>query len=306
MLCDSHACSGTRLRMILSVIICSNETPVRRHSGLDGQVRLACQEVPIVVCLNANSNYPQCQEYLGLGWCCTVYEGGCYVDLQTSSCGQPGAVSCTELAAGTSEACCPQHTICAPGYNASNTFVRCDINQTALIALASSSTSLSGAVSPTASASSAVVQFSSTTTSASTLSTTSFASSAPTTTTSSASPTTTSSALSHTTGLTATLTAGAIAGIAIGPVAAVLLIVGGGWWAWRKRFRSPQGGTTASNFPADPKPSVLYSSYPNINPVYPPEISGDTIKQEMPSHPISGSTGSPAELESNALHQRFK
>lgn len=70
---------------------------------------------------------------------CSRDEGnGCYVDLQSSSCGQPGAVQCSQLSAGVEEACCPQFTTCAEGYNATTTAARCNIKEIALQAMASS------------------------------------------------------------------------------------------------------------------------------------------------------------------------
>ncbi|CAD0110763.1 unnamed protein product, partial [Aureobasidium uvarum] len=94
-----------------------------------------------------------CMDAFGAGWlantctpgntlCCSPR--GCYADLN-SSCGQPGAVSCTELGAGVDEACCPRYTTCAKGYNATESFVRCDIRFTSLAEIAASSTALSDA-----------------------------------------------------------------------------------------------------------------------------------------------------------------
>jgi hypothetical protein len=68
----------------------------------------------------------------------TKVSDGCYVDLESSACRQPGAVQCTELDAGVDEACCPQYTTCTPGYNASTTLLRCDIPEMALNALSPS------------------------------------------------------------------------------------------------------------------------------------------------------------------------
>ncbi|KAF2167041.1 hypothetical protein M409DRAFT_22478 [Zasmidium cellare ATCC 36951] len=70
-----------------------------------------CTPGTTLCCVNPSQNVPLCQQDLGIGWCCTA-DGGCYADL-ASACGQPGAVSCSDLIEGVSEACCPQYTTCA-------------------------------------------------------------------------------------------------------------------------------------------------------------------------------------------------
>ncbi|KAK3951317.1 hypothetical protein QBC32DRAFT_371252 [Pseudoneurospora amorphoporcata] len=50
----------------------------------------------------------------------------CYVD-QASSCDEPNAVPCTNLQKGVSKACCPRLTSCSDQYEATEEFVRCNI-----------------------------------------------------------------------------------------------------------------------------------------------------------------------------------
>ncbi|KAI9166538.1 hypothetical protein HJFPF1_02645 [Paramyrothecium foliicola] len=74
--------------------------------------------------------FPSCQQLLGKGWCC-VDDGDddkCYVD-QKSACDEDSAVACTNLQAGTEQACCPKLTTCDPQTEASEGFVRCNINR---------------------------------------------------------------------------------------------------------------------------------------------------------------------------------
>ncbi|THW59203.1 hypothetical protein D6D20_06667 [Aureobasidium pullulans] len=140
-----------------------------------------CTPGNTLCCVKDNASMPTCSQHLGIGWCCTA-EGGCYADL-SSSCGQPGAVSCTELGEGVDEACCPRYTTCAKGYNATESFVRCDIRSTSLADIAASSTALSGASTQTSTSSVA----SSTSTSPTTSSSISVGTSTDTSTTTSAS-----------------------------------------------------------------------------------------------------------------------
>ena len=56
----------------------------------------------------------------------------CYVD-QKSVCDEDGSVACTQLANGTTIACCPQSTQCAAGMDARAENVRCKIQSTDLV-----------------------------------------------------------------------------------------------------------------------------------------------------------------------------
>ncbi|KAL1970378.1 hypothetical protein VTN77DRAFT_5538 [Rasamsonia byssochlamydoides] len=62
---------------------------------------------------------------------------------KASACDEDDAVLCTDLAKGTTKACCPKLTSCAIGYAASSTFVRCNIQYGDLIKTAASSSSFS-------------------------------------------------------------------------------------------------------------------------------------------------------------------
>ena len=53
-------------------------------------------------------------------------------------------MQCSQLGAGVDEACCPQYTTCAEGYNATTTLVRCDIQELALQSLTPSEKSSMG------------------------------------------------------------------------------------------------------------------------------------------------------------------
>ena len=66
--------------------------------------------------------------------------------MQSSSCGQPGVVQCSQLGPGVDQACCPQYTTCAKGYNATTTSVRCDIQELALQSLLPADKSSMGVV----------------------------------------------------------------------------------------------------------------------------------------------------------------
>ena len=66
--------------------------------------------------------------------------------MQSSSCGQPGVVQCSQLGPGVDQACCPQYTTCAKGYNATTTSVRCDIQELALQSLSPADKSSMGVV----------------------------------------------------------------------------------------------------------------------------------------------------------------
>ncbi|KXS96737.1 hypothetical protein AC578_9016 [Pseudocercospora eumusae] len=225
-------------------------------------------------CVNPSKAVPLCQQYLGIGWCCTQ-DGGCYADLQ-SACGQPGAVSCTDLAQGVDEACCPQYTTCASGYNASANFVRCNIQQTDLQALASSTSTLAGAstASLTASQDMATLKTTSTLSSSRQSSSSSSASSnsalsnaflatateSTVSTSPGASKLATSAAPSASSPTLAavayvksehgvTLSTGAIAGIAVGAAIGGLLIAAVAWLVWRRKVQAKNAQGCPSKTP---------------------------------------------------------
>jgi hypothetical protein len=200
----------------------------------EGAVQNLCTPSNTLCCVRKSAPYPQCQNFLGKGWCCvagaTADDNGCYVD-QESVCGQSGSVSCSGLAVGVSQACCPRLTRCATGYNFTLSFVRCQIQSTALVALASASLSSSSS-SRTTSTSVSSVQAS--TTPATTLPSTSLDKSptSPATTSTSTSPPPAGSS-------SPALSGGAIAGIAIGPALA-LLGAFGLWFLYRRRQKKKE------------------------------------------------------------------
>ncbi|WPH03268.1 Hypothetical protein R9X50_00614500 [Acrodontium crateriforme] len=202
-----------------------------------GWITSACTPGNTLCCVNENQTYPQCQTYLGKGYCCVESGKGCYIDLE-SSCNIPGAVSCTQLGPGVDQACCPQYTTCAPGYNATLQYVRCNIQQSALQSLAASTSTISGQPANTASVSEAIVS-STVSTSASSTSSTVYSSSSSTTTplessTSSPSSATQSSTNTATSSTSKSLSTGVIAGIAIGSVAAIALLILAAWMLYRE------------------------------------------------------------------------
>lgn len=191
-------------------------------------------------------------------WHCISVKG-CYVDIRSSSCGQPGAVRCSQLAEGVEGACCPQFTTCTKGNNASATFVPCDIPEDDLKALASSGNSTLGADTNTiratssdmaeSSTSSDVSAKSSSTTTSTRISSQSLAhaltgsepiGSAPSASNATIPPLdATPTALPPST--SGHLSGAAITGIAIGPVLFVLLVAAMVWLLWRRRSRKKLG-----------------------------------------------------------------
>ncbi|QIW99643.1 hypothetical protein AMS68_005161 [Peltaster fructicola] len=201
-----------------------------------------CTPGNTLCCINANSNFPQCEQFSGSGWCCVAYQQGCYIDLSDTSCSRPGSVSCTQLSPGTTEACCLPNTTCAPGYNASATYARCNIQQQVLQALASpsSSSSISSAVQSSTSSAPPTTSTTSITSVIAYSSTSTAYSLAPVSvSTSNLGSSTTTPAQAGNLASTS-LSAGAIAGIAIGPVIAVLLILLAAFLVWRSRLRKQQ------------------------------------------------------------------
>ncbi|KAK1779552.1 hypothetical protein QBC45DRAFT_132397 [Copromyces sp. CBS 386.78] len=86
-----------------------------------------CSPSNTLCCVRKGQQYPACQAGVGKGWCCTgTGTSNCYVD-QASSCDEPNAVPCTNLKKGVSKACCPRLTSCSDQYEATEEFVRCNI-----------------------------------------------------------------------------------------------------------------------------------------------------------------------------------
>ena len=176
----------------------------------------------------------------------------CFVD-QPSACGQTGAVSCSNLQDGTSEACCPALTTCASNFTASESVVRCigtyddlltaDINSTT--SAASSTTSAAPAATSTGQSNNTVIVSSS-----------------------------------------SGLSGGAIAGIVVGSVAGVALIIVALWLILRKRYKGQSGfgrafgRQQASNVYQAPEKDG--SHMPQSPPSYvPPSAPPSSIPQEL-------------------------
>ncbi|KAI8942336.1 hypothetical protein NX059_000415 [Plenodomus lindquistii] len=182
----------------------------------------------------SGSLYPQCQTFLNKGWCCTE-DPTCYVD-QVSVCEQTGSVSCSKLAAGTNQACCPENTTCDTTINASDTSVRCRIRSAALVSLDSATISTSSTARSTASS----TKSSTTTTASSAVSAAS--STSPGSATAAAAPAGATSTAPQSTSVpssSSSLSGGAIAGIVIGGVLAFALGIGA-WFVFSKRQKRKQ------------------------------------------------------------------
>ena len=165
----------------------------------------------------------------------------CYVD-QASTCDEPNSVPCNDLEENTIQACCPRLTSCQPGFEASESLVRCNILYRDLIAAAAGASS-------------------------STTSTTSTTSSSPTTSPTSQSQTSQSSSATQTpTSVPApehsgsTLSGGAIGGISVGATLAFVAALFGGYKLYQRR-RKNGVGAQGSPYPNDvqsPKPPSAY------------------------------------------------
>ncbi|KAK6526724.1 hypothetical protein TWF281_009926 [Arthrobotrys megalospora] len=153
---------------------------------------------------------PKCVSIFGYGFCCTEHQS-CFVDV-SSSCDDPNSVQCN------SEACCPEFTRCATNFNQTRQLVRCDIRPELIPDVVFGTTrAVSGSARST------------TTTSVSSTET-----STDTSTTSSDTSTATSQPNSGSSA-TAPLSSGAIAGIVIGAILALLIGVGIGWFIFNQR-----------------------------------------------------------------------
>jgi uncharacterized protein HemX len=252
------------------------------------------------------------------------------VDLQSSACGQPGAVQCSELGAGVDEACCPQYTTCAPGYNATTTSVRCNIRELALQALTPSATSSIGEAIKTMSSTSEVQE--STQSSQSSDRPSSSSSSESIKSTSMTASTNPSSSVMQSTqssvhtppetsgpatityleegppveiGTTQStsgsdLNTGALAGIVIGAVAVAILLVLALWLMWRKRRRTRSQDVASIQHQVDEKQSSarLQDQYeePNSYPIWNKHEMEDTRRQEL-----WGGSFSPKEMQTREV-----
>ncbi|KAM5351137.1 hypothetical protein ACJ41O_003860 [Fusarium nematophilum] len=180
-------------------------------------------------CTRSGQDYPSCERHLGKGWCCIAErdEGNCYVD-QESVCDDDGSVLCTNLQEGTSEACCPKLTTCDPDVEASEAYVRCNIDRGDLLAngKAEQDTAVSGS------------ETSSTT--APHVSTTTAHKAQPT------DPTTSSPAASSSgSSSSSSLSGGAIGGVVVGAVAGAIGMAGLLFWLLRRRKTAEDESTNA-------------------------------------------------------------
>ncbi|KAF2162109.1 hypothetical protein M409DRAFT_58552 [Zasmidium cellare ATCC 36951] len=228
-----------------------------------------------------------CTDAFGAGWLgstctpgATLLQGGCYVDLTSSACGRPGAVSCTELASGVDKACCPQYTTCAPGYNASTSFVRCNIQQSRLQVIASSTSILHGASTNSQSATEAAISANSTSLSTTTNAQASLTStSTPVLTPAPPTSTTISQGIdrnapqNHQT----SISSGMIAGVVVAASVGVVLPVAA-WVLWKTRSgRTKSTPLARSMVDATPQEPPAYN-----NACYDrPELYTKTPKQEL-------------------------
>ncbi|KAK4244162.1 hypothetical protein C7999DRAFT_17562, partial [Corynascus novoguineensis] len=87
-----------------------------------------CSPSLTLCCVRLDQEYPARHRSLGKGWCCIGNNptDDCYVD-QPSVCEEKNSVRCTNLAEGTTAACCPHLTSCVSDTPASKDVVRCNI-----------------------------------------------------------------------------------------------------------------------------------------------------------------------------------
>ncbi|KAL2006897.1 hypothetical protein VTN00DRAFT_9565 [Thermoascus crustaceus] len=189
-----------------------------------GAANSQCAPSITLCCVRTDNAYPSCQQHLNKGWCCIGNNAtdNCYVD-QPSACDEENSVPCTNLAKGTTKACCPRLTSCATNFAASN-IVRCNIQYGDLMRAAASSSSSSSS-SSTAAAASTATENASTSTSVSTP--TSQTTTTPSTPISNNPPPTTPYQ---------PLSSAIIAGIAVASVAGLALLATLIWFLiWRKK-----------------------------------------------------------------------
>lgn len=202
--------------------------------------------------------------------------------MQSSACGQPGAVQCSQLGPGVDQACCPQYTTCSKGYNATTTSVRCDIQELALQSLSpvakssmgvvietmqstdgqdstqtqtSDKTSSSESTQSTSATQSAAASYSATQMTRTTENTpTGAPESASSTQTDDSPPAETASMGSSSTN---SLTTGTWVGIVVGAVAIVAFLFLAVWLIWRRRRRArSQAAASVQQYPLEKTPDA--------------------------------------------------
>lgn len=195
---------------------------------------------------------------------------------QRSACRDENAVECANLAEGTDRACCPRFTTCDPNVEASEGYVRCNINQGDLKSFHSASVASTATTSSTSEATSE------------TQTTTSTPSDSP-----SSEPIEDEKKDDSDDGLSA----GAIAGIAVGGVAGLALIGLAAWFFLRKKKKggeyqaAQQGpGLTIPQFYENQQMKQQYGAHQGQ---YDPAYGG----QQMPGSGYhSGYNSPPSEL----------
>ncbi|KAK6348804.1 hypothetical protein TWF730_009574 [Orbilia blumenaviensis] len=186
------------------------------NQAFPGRYSEICQPNSIsntLCCIIPDEDRPKCVSIFGYGFCCTEHQS-CFVDL-SSTCGRPNSVECN------SDACCPEFTSCATNFNQTRELVRCDIRPELIPEVVFGT---SRAVSGSARSTIATTSTSSTAIQTST---------DPSVTTSDTS--TATSQPNSGSSATAPLSGGAIAGIVIGAIVALLIGVGIGWFIFNQR-----------------------------------------------------------------------
>ncbi|KAK3302282.1 uncharacterized protein B0T15DRAFT_299658 [Chaetomium strumarium] len=269
-----------------------------------------CSPGKTLCCVRRGQEFPSCQQYLGKGWCCT---GGnatdnCYID-QPSACEEPNSVPCTNLAEGTTEACCPRLTSCSPEFPA-HEVVRCNIQHGDLQRAAQAGVTSSASVGLSSATSTSTTPEESTTTALAS-STTAMAST--TGTTSSANATNVAQTSlppdgdSREASSSAPPPAGLIGGTAVGATLGFVLVVLLGYLVLRKRSKKrrlqQQGGYPQLPPPPPAAAAVDSSSYSHYHPppVFPGQAQGypdyAQMKGEIGNAYQCGLWSGPAELE---------
>lgn len=223
-------------------------------------------------------------------------------------------MQCSQLADGVDEACCPQFTTCARNYNASTTWVRCDIRQSALQTLEASTSSISGVRSKTeAETDSEAVQSTLSTSQSSTQSstqytrnTTSVSTTQPASSSSIASDWTTQKVVNPSESATTLQSAptesttassaqpfsmGATIGIAISIAIAMLVLAAGAWLYFRKRATAKQQWPLSQSAHAPEEDAKLHGErsrpvWDNMH-VRAYEMEDSTSKKELPGGQLS-------------------
>ncbi|KAK6512018.1 hypothetical protein TWF481_000916 [Arthrobotrys musiformis] len=189
------------------------------NQAFPGRYSEICQPNSIsntLCCIIPDENRPKCISIFGYGFCCTEHQS-CFVDV-ASTCGTPNSVQCN------SDACCPEFTRCATNFNQTRELVRCEIRAELIPEVVyGTSRPVGGSASLTSTTISAPA--SSTQTSTGPGVTSSDRGTASTAT----------SGANNGTSATPPLGGGAIAGIVIGAILALLIGVGLGWFIFNQR-----------------------------------------------------------------------